>query len=59
MAVSIRTRSVIVNTPRSAHARLRPVPVDAVTIEDAFLGAAPTSMPRREKRMRVWLPREG
>lgn len=36
MSVVDRPRSVVVDTSASAHAKLRPVPVLAVAIEDGF-----------------------
>lgn len=43
-------RAVIVDTSKSPHARLRPVPLDAVTLSDAFW------QPRRETLKAVTLP---
>ncbi|HEY7036366.1 MAG TPA: beta-L-arabinofuranosidase domain-containing protein, partial [Thermomicrobiales bacterium] len=50
MSVATRTRSVVVDTSRSANAKIRPVPVDAVTIEDAFWA------PRRRQNREATLP---
>src|SRR5215213_4652197 len=50
MTVATRTRSVVVDTSRSAHATIRPVPVDAVTIEDAFWA------PRRRQNREATIP---
>jgi DUF1680 family protein len=36
MTVDTRTESAVVDTTKSAHARLRPVPVGAVTVQDEF-----------------------
>jgi DUF1680 family protein len=50
MSVATRTRSVVVDTSRSSNAKIRPVPVDAVTIEDAFWA------PRRRQNREATLP---
>lgn len=42
--------AVIVDTTRSTHARLRPVPINAVTLEDTFW------RPRREQNRKVVIP---
>jgi uncharacterized protein len=36
MAIANRTGGVVVDTSKSRHARLRPAPIDAVTLEDDF-----------------------
>ncbi|MFL5761273.1 MAG: glycoside hydrolase family 127 protein [Thermomicrobiales bacterium] len=36
MSVVHRTRGVVVDSSRSPHAQIRPVPIEAVTLEDAF-----------------------
>jgi uncharacterized protein len=42
--------AVVVDTSRSPNARLHPVPVDAVTLEDTFW------RPRREQNRKVVIP---
>jgi uncharacterized protein len=36
MSIAQRTQGVIVDTSRSSHAQLRPAPIEAVTLDDAF-----------------------
>jgi DUF1680 family protein len=36
MSIARRTRGVVVDTTRSSHAQLRPAPIEAVTLDDAF-----------------------
>ena len=50
MAAMTQARGAVVDTSRSAHARLKPVPVAAVAIEDAFW------VPRIERNRDVTLP---
>src|SRR4051794_19995927 len=50
MVVNTRTQSVVVDTSNSTHARLRPVPVNAVTITDDFWA------PRMRRNQEATLP---
>ena len=50
MSVANRTRGVVVDTSKSAHAQLRPTPIDAVSINDTFWA------PRIRKNREATLP---
>jgi DUF1680 family protein len=50
VTATIQTQTPVVDTSSSPHARLRPVPVGAVTIEDAFWA------PRRRQNLEKTLP---
>ncbi len=49
MSIANKTRGVVVDTSRSQHARLRPAPIESVTLDDTFW--APRMRVNREKTL--------